>query len=99
MRVIARVAGVICLLLACAIPLVRAVDLPSPGKYQLETRLKMPNLDINLPAAATSERVCVALVADLFPVLKHPAFAGCRLTDQHVAAEGRYQLILSLIHI
>ena len=92
MKAILRTAGIVCLLLTFQILTVSAADIPLPAKYQLQTRLSMPNLDENLRSAVNTQKVCISRVMDLFPVLMQPAFKGCRLGDPSNGAESTYQL-------
>ena len=55
----------------------------------------MPNLEENLRYATTREQRCLQLdeFASLFPILRHPSLAGCRLDDERRrGSSARYRL-------
>jgi hypothetical protein len=56
------------------------VDMPS-GRWALTTQTVLPHLEEALRYATTQDERCLAAPTadDLFPVLKHEAFAGCAL--------------------
>jgi hypothetical protein len=69
------------ILLVLVAPLVMARDAPQPLLYEIRTSIVMPHLEENLRYASAREQRCLS-AADLmraFPVLEHPALAGCRL--------------------
>ncbi len=58
----------------------------TPGEYELTTETVLPHLEEALRYATTRVRQCLGSQepSSLFPLLEHPAFAGCKL----VAAES-----------
>lgn len=58
-----------------------------PGAYDLVAQTVLPNLEESLRYATTRSQRCLGSepVDTLFPILLHPAFAGCTLLRQ----EGR----------
>lgn len=72
-------AGFVCIWLVCCMSAVSAADLHVPGKYRLQARISMPNLDENLRAAGYAKSLCISRASDLFPVLQQPALEGCLL--------------------
>lgn len=59
-----------------------------PGEYELTTQTVLPHLEEALRYATTRSRLCLREPAatELFPLLRHPAFAGCALAP--AAADG-----------
>jgi hypothetical protein len=69
--------------------------------YDVTTEIRMPNLEENLRYTITNERLCLTHDAlhRLFPILNHPALAGCYLGQQSAGDAGtRYPLICSGKH-
>lgn len=92
--------GIAALLAAALVPAVRAqapralVSLV-PGEYEVTTQTLLPHLEEALRYATTRARRCLASPApsSLFPLLEHPAFAGCTLvTAGSTADEQRFEL-------
>ena len=63
---------------SCAVAAAASVP---PGEYDLTAQTVLPHLEEALRYATTRTRECLREpdVARLFPLLLHPAFAGCRL--------------------
>lgn len=55
------------------------------GVYELTAQTVMPHLEEALRYATVHERQCVAAsdLSVLFPILRHPAFDGCKLGNQN----------------
>ena len=85
-------AGSVCLLMMTNLSARDAAELPLPGKYRLQVRISMPNLEENLRSAGYEKALCVSRVADFFPVLLQPAFDGCRLRNLQTVGNTVYQL-------
>lgn len=56
----------------------------TPGQYDLVAQTVLPNLEESLRYATTRSQRCLGTepVDTLFPILLHPAFAGCTLVRQ-----------------
>jgi hypothetical protein len=56
----------------------------APGRYDLVAQTVLPNLEESLRYATTRSQRCLGNepVDALFPILLHPAFAGCTLLRQ-----------------
>ena len=68
--------------LLCTVPDPAAGAQPDQTRlYELTTETLMPHLEVNLRYATTRKRRCLTPEAlfTAFPVLDHPALAGCRL--------------------
>ena len=74
-RFVVAVSAVLCAS-ALASPLVL-----NPGTYELTVETLLPHLEENLRYATTRQRHCLGTeeATTLFPLLSHPAFAGCVL--------------------
>ena len=74
-RFIVGVCGVLCATVLAS-PLVL-----NPGTYELTVETLLPHLEENLRYATTRQRHCLGTgeATTLFPILSHPAFAGCVL--------------------
>lgn len=61
-----------------------------PGEYELTTQTVLPHLEEALRYATTRTRDCLRApdATAFFPLLAHPAFAGCRLVPGEMAADG-----------
>lgn len=61
-----------------------------PGEYDLTTQTVLPHLEEALRHATTRARQCLRQPAatGVFPLLLHPAFAGCRLVPDGQAGDG-----------
>ena len=61
-----------------------------PGEYDLTTQTVLPHLEEALRYATTRARQCLRQpdASALFPLLRHPAFAGCSLVPAAQAGEG-----------
>jgi hypothetical protein len=73
----------VCALLAAASLQSGAAEHVPAGRYDLTIETGMPHLEENLRYAITHEQRCLADedLANVFPILSHPALAGCRLED------------------
>lgn len=83
-------------ILALAAMSVRASGTDAPQLYDLTTETSMPHLEENLRYATTTQRQCLAQsdLATTFPILRHPALAGCKLErEQRQPDSLSYQLI------
>jgi hypothetical protein len=78
---------------------VRATDLLPSRLYEVTIETSMPHLEENLRYTTTHQRRCIALenLPTVFPILNHPALAGCRLGAEarqgetisyHLACDG-----------
>jgi hypothetical protein len=58
--------------------------------YDVTTETGMPNLEENLRYTITHEKMCVSEegLHRLFPILSHPALAGCVLGHQSLTDTG-----------
>jgi len=68
----------------------------SPGEYDLTTQTVLPHLEEALRYATTRTRQCLREpdATSLFPLLQHPAFAGCSLVADTNANDGaRFTLV------
>lgn len=56
----------------------------APGEYELTTQTVLPHLEEALRYATTRTRQCLREpdASGMFPLLRHPAFAGCRLASR-----------------
>jgi hypothetical protein len=56
----------------------------APGQYDVVAQTILPNLEESLRYATTRSQRCLGTepVDTLFPILLHPAFAGCTLVRQ-----------------
>jgi hypothetical protein len=70
-------------------PAVERVAIP-PGEYDLTAQTVLPHLEEALRHATTRARQCLREqdATALFPLLLHPAFAGCRLVPDAPAGDG-----------
>jgi hypothetical protein len=78
--------------------LLAAMCLPAPaanlavpaGEYDLTAQTVLPHLEEALRYANTRARQCLreADATDVFPLLRHPAFAGCKLVPDAPASDG-----------
>ncbi len=61
-----------------------------PGEYDLTAQTVLPHLEEALRYATTHERRCLREPdpTGLFPLLLHPAFAGCALVPDAQAGDG-----------
>jgi len=82
------------ILALASLPSGAAQHLPA-GLYDLTIETAMPHLAENLRYTTTREQRCMgqAELASIFPVLSHPALAGCRLQGEQ---QVRDRLILQL---
>ncbi|HEY6512208.1 MAG TPA: DUF3617 family protein [Burkholderiaceae bacterium] len=66
-----------------------------PGLYELTAQTVLPHLEESLRYATTRSRECLGTqeASELFPLLRHEAFAGCTL-DHEASAEGEAQFSL-----
>jgi hypothetical protein len=60
------------------------------GEYELTTETVLPHLEEALRYATTRTRQCLQEpdATGLFPLLRHPAFAGCSLVPRAQARDG-----------
>jgi hypothetical protein len=60
--------------------------------YEVTTALDMPHLEENLRYAITHEQRCLAPqeLRRLFPILQHPALAGCHLGPESMEGDIRH---------
>lgn len=70
----------------CAACLASPVTLAA-GQYEVTAQTLLPNLEENLRYATTRTRHCLATqeATDLFPILRHEAFTGCKLVSESSA--------------
>ena len=61
-----------------------------PGEYELRVQTVLPHLEEALRYATTRSRRCLRApdAGDVFPLLRHPAFAGCALVPDAQASDG-----------
>lgn len=61
-----------------------------PGEYELTAQTVLPHLEEALRYATTRSRQCLRQpdATVLFPLLRHPAFAGCSLVPAAQARDG-----------
>jgi hypothetical protein len=77
---------------------VRASDFLPPRLYEVTIETVMPHLEENLRYTTTHEKSCIALanLSTVFPILDHPALAGCRLGAEDRAPDSvSYRLVCS----
>ena len=62
----------------------------APGEYDLTTQTVLPHLEEALRYATVHARQCLRApdAAELFPLLRHQAFAGCTLVPDAQASDG-----------
>ncbi|GAB3772017.1 hypothetical protein GCM10028796_41750 [Ramlibacter monticola] len=62
----------------------------APGEYELTTETVLPHLEEALRYATTRTRQCLQApdATELFPLLRHQAFAGCALVSDAKASDG-----------
>src|SRR5215471_12349302 len=67
----------------CAPSLASTVSI-EPGLYELTAETVLPHLEENLRYATTHDRLCLGTqeASELFPLLRHQAFAGCTLVHE-----------------
>jgi hypothetical protein len=63
---------------------VAASDAPAAGLYDVTVETSMPHLDENLRHTIERGQRCLKAeeVFTIFPVLRHPSLAGCKLRDE-----------------
>lgn len=76
----------------CAVPCASVLASPlvlNPGIYELTVETLLPHLEENLRYATTHHRYCLGTeeATTLFPILLHPAFAGCVLSGGQTVEE------------
>lgn len=61
-----------------------------PGEYELTTQTILPHLEEALRYATNRARQCLRApdATDVFPLLRHQAFAGCSLVPESEADDG-----------
>lgn len=61
-----------------------------PGEYELTTETVLPHLEEALRYATSRARQCLRTpdATDMFPLLRHQAFAGCSLMPDAEASDG-----------
>jgi hypothetical protein len=76
------------ILVILPVMLARAAEGLRPQLYDVTTETVMPHLEENLRYAVTHEERCLgeSQLATAFPVLSHPALAGCLLEPARVGA-------------
>ena len=67
-----------------------------PGEYDLTTETVLPHLEEALRYATTRTRQCLGEpdATRMFPLLRHPAFAGCELLAPREAQDGLHFMLV-----
>ena len=85
------------MLLAATSVAATPVPLP-PGEYDLTAQTVLPHLEEALRYATTRTRQCLRApdATEMFPLLRHQAFTGCRLVPDARADDGLHFVLRCL---